>query len=115
MGWTELIVIGAEGGSITLYGLEITPNKWVYSLERDETTLQDFLNNEDVEMLEQNLFHKTNVVESWEKAIKLLGQYPWFHLSPRYVHPDFRKKVWEIIQQKRPESMNRWERRLFPK
>jgi hypothetical protein len=87
----EVIVeIGAEGGSITLFGVR-SPRGWLYSISVDE--LID----------EERSQHDSNVVGSWKAALGLLDQHPWHLLSPQHVHPEFRRQVLAAVR-KRFES-----------
>jgi hypothetical protein len=91
----EVIVeIGAEGGSITLFGVR-SPRGWLYSRSVDDWT-PELIDEERIE-------HDSNVVDSWEAALGLLDQYPWHLLSPLNVHPEFRRQILVAVQ-KRFES-----------
>lgn len=89
MSKNELIIeLGAEGGGISLFGLKIH-GKWHFSRRVIDQT---------PEMLGEDwVVHQTEVVDSFESAIKLLDQYPWFHLKPMSVHPDFRQVVYDAM------------------
>src|SRR6266581_3169696 len=62
--WEVILQLGAEGGSVTLYGME-TERGW--------------------------LFYP--VVNSWEAAVALLDRYPWQRLCPLMIHPEFSERV----------------------
>jgi hypothetical protein len=91
----EVIVeIGAEGGSITLFGVR-SPQGWLYTRSVGDWT---------PELIdEERIQHDSNVVDSWEAALGLLDQYPWHRLSPLHVHPEFRRQILAAVQ-KRFES-----------
>ncbi len=75
---------GAEGGSITLFGVR-SPRGWLYSRSVDDWT-PELIDEERIE-------HDSNVVDSWEAALGLLDRYPWHLLSPLHVHPEFRRQI----------------------
>ena len=89
-----IVEIGADGGSITLFGVN-SPRGWLYSRSVGDWT---------PELIdEERIQHDSNVVDSWEAALGLLDQYPWHRLSPQRVHPEFRRQVLAAVQ-KRFES-----------
>src|SRR5262245_43693818 len=57
----------------------------------------------------------SEVVNSWEAALRLIDRYPWHKLSPLTVHPEFCERVWAAVQNRfgsdrRPEEDWRLER-----
>ena len=110
-----LIKIGAEGGSITLFGVTTADGSWHYwRSTHDETpTYLDPEEGGDV------IRHTSGWVDTWPEALVLLDRYPWARLSPMYVHPDFRSRVWEAVQERLEgedgsqvqRSLERWGKR----
>jgi hypothetical protein len=97
MGKNEIIVrVGAEGGDVTLYGVR-DGRRWLFSREViDQTPLM---------IDESAIEHSSETVTTWRRALKLLDKYPWHHLYPLEVHPEFRERVMaEVI--KRFEAEN---------
>jgi hypothetical protein len=99
-----IIEVGAEGGSITLYGLP-TDQGWVFSRKVIDQTPE--LIDEDWIKTNSDCFH------SWEAALKLLDRYPWPKLYPISVHPDFRERIWSAVQERldtdeKSEARSRW-------
>jgi hypothetical protein len=88
----EIIVeIGAEGGSITLFGVR-DGVKWRYHMSVADWT---------PELIDQErLQHDSDGAFSWEGALRLLDRYPWQALSRVRVHPEFRKKIWTAVQKR---------------
>jgi hypothetical protein len=82
-----IVKIGAEGGSITLFGTR-SQRGWAYSMSVDEC-IDDECSQ-----------HETNGVDSWEAALRLLDRYPWHRLSPLEVHPEFRTQIWAVVQRR---------------
>lgn len=41
--------------------------------------------------------HISEMVDSWENALKLLDKYPWQNLFPLVVHPEFRELVLKAV------------------
>jgi hypothetical protein len=107
MTWQCIVKVGAEGGSISLFGLLKPDGEWLYSLTRDERTLAG-LNVDELQYLS-----KTKVVEDWDSALRLLSRYPWVQLCPLEVHQAFRTLIWDAVtndEHARPSSMMMWER-----
>ncbi|MCP8969947.1 hypothetical protein [Ectobacillus ponti] len=104
--WEEIIVLGGEGGSITLYGLQKDGN-WLFCRERNESALASLLDEEDWHLLTS----QSECVGTWEEALALIEPY-WMFLSPMHVHPAFREKMWTEVQQRGQEVWKKrgWER-----
>ncbi len=87
----KIIAVGAEGGSITLFGWKDEKGVWYYLRETDERTLMDMMPEDDQKGL--CFYHNSESVTDWDEAIKLMNRYPWPCLYPLYVHPDFADQV----------------------
>jgi hypothetical protein len=103
MDGSEVIIeLGAEGGSITLYGNRAKQG-WIFIREVVDWT---------PELIdEERIQHRSVAVDSWEAALHLLDQYHWHKLSPTVVHADFRQPIWVAVQQRLRSSkfdLNRW-------
>jgi hypothetical protein len=101
-----IINLGAEGGSIALYGVR-TSRGWVFTMEVDDWT---------PELLDEEPLH-TNLasVETWPAALELLDKYHWSKFFPLFIHPEFRRKIWEAVQvrlpkkaETAPSTLNSW-------
>lgn len=89
---SELIVkVGAEGGSITLYGAR-TSTGWVFSRDvMDQTP----------ELLDEPwIEHSSPKVATWTAALELLDVYPWHMLRPLTIHEEFRGAVLEAVEER---------------
>jgi len=106
----KIIEVGAEGGGITLFGWKSEKGEWSFIRETDEHTLQDMMTKKDAEGLEFQ--SSSEVVNGWSGALKILSKYPWRHLYPLYVHPEFVDLVWQEIVSMEEESysLSYWER-----
>lgn len=93
---TELIVrVGAEGGDIALSGTA-TRTGWLFARKvRDQTPLL---------IGEPGVEHDSNVARTWADALRLMDEYPWHRLSPRFVHPEFRARVLVEINRRAAEG-----------
>ncbi|MBV9634432.1 MAG: hypothetical protein JOZ40_07355 [Methylobacteriaceae bacterium] len=92
-----ILEVGAEGGSITLYGVR-RDDRW--RLKRSVLTqTTDLLDVEDRASLQSYLEaqRESNEVDSREDALALMDRYPWAMLSPTRVHPEFRDNVWHAV------------------
>jgi hypothetical protein len=102
-----ILKLGAEGGTITLYGKE-NNGKWYFFLNTNESTLLDFVDDEE---LFQNLIRNSSIVEGLENGLSLLDEYPWEHLSPHKLHPLFADELILEVKKRRPnDNVRRWER-----
>lgn len=89
--WQQIIKIGAEGGSICLYGRKLENSEWQFLRETDESTVIDMLSDIDREGLES--CSKSDPVIGWRNAMEIIDRYPWPCLYPLYVHPEFSDAV----------------------
>src|SRR5262249_41906371 len=88
-----ILKLGAEGGSLTLYGFRIKEG-WSFTLGTYDCT--PVLIDEGPPM-----HRKSGVVDRWDAALKLLDQNPsWPKLHPISIHPDFKTKVWVAVQKR---------------
>jgi hypothetical protein len=90
-----ILDIGAEGGGVTLWGSRKPRSRhWVFWCELDDwtPTLLD----------EPAIRRRSEVANSWDGVIALLDKYcrHWMKLSPSPVHPDFREKIWGLVERR---------------
>ena len=87
-----ILQVGAEGGSLTLYGSR-TASGWQFSLSVNDSS--PLLLDEGDAAIQ----HTSSSVTTWADAIALLDTYPhWAEFYPLAVHPDFRKRVWKEVE-----------------
>lgn len=104
----EIIVdVGAEGGGLTLYGVR-KGRGWLYSRHLFDQTLSWA---EDGPVAE----HDSEVVSTWEAALKLLDKYKFHLFFPLQVHPEFQAKVLKAVVTRNKRDSNeygldRWQR-----
>ena len=91
--WEEIIILAAEGGRMTLWGLKRPDGSWIFSRKTNEAALADILEGEDLSSLVEQ---QSGIVCSWEQAKQLLGG-ALFYLYPRHVHPEFKSLVWTEV------------------
>jgi hypothetical protein len=101
-----ILEIGAEGGSITLYGIP-HDNKWRYFASVNE------LMCDEVDKLEYP--RDSGYVDSWHAALRLIDRYPWHRLYALTAHPQFKARIWTAVQRrfardKEPDhhALERW-------
>ena len=95
-----IIELGAEGGSLTLYGLR-TERGWSFSLNTSDWT-RELIDEEPIQK-------RSGVVDSWDAALGLLDRYRyWPELYPISIHPDFKQQVWEAVQKRRRNPDRPW-------
>lgn len=91
-----IVEVGAEGGSLTLYGMK-SPEGWQFRLESSEGGLLD---EEDMLDVPQRPW-----VGTWRSALKQLDSYPWTQLWPLSVHPEFQVKVLKALQTREKKGL----------
>jgi hypothetical protein len=107
-GPSEVILeVGAEGGSLTLYGAR-TPDGWRYSRRVLDQTMA-LLDLDDGEVIDE----ESAVVGSWSAALALLDKYPWHRLYPLEVHPEFRGRVMQAVVARVREDLDKDPERVF--
>lgn len=83
-----VLEVGAEGGSVTLFGVR-TENGWLFSRELiDQTTLM---------LDEPEIQHTSQFVDSWDAALALMDKYPWHKLFPVRVHTEFKTAILDAV------------------
>jgi hypothetical protein len=104
-----ILEVGAEGGSLTLYGAR-TSDGWRFSRRVIDQTMA-LLDLDDAGAVDE----LSAVVGSWPAALALMDRYPWHRLCPIEVHPEFRARVLEAVVARLrgdgeddPEPLRRW-------
>jgi hypothetical protein len=90
-----VLELGAEGGSIALYGFR-TEYGWLFTRETLDQTPELI----DEDRIETN----SACADTWEAALKLLDQYPWVELYPLSIHTEFRQQIWSAVQERLPND-----------
>lgn len=98
-----ILKLGAEGGSLTLYGL-LTKEGCSFTLGTYDCT---------PELIDEGpaIQRKSGVAHSWDAALELLDENrSWPKLFPKCIHPDFKTEIWAAVQQRlRPSAeLIRW-------
>ncbi len=102
-----ILKVGAEGGSLTIFGKRNAIGDWSFFSEKNEVALADLLAEEDRD--ESPALEYSDDVSSFDEALKLLERYPWFRFNPRKVHPDFLDRVLLEVKKRGGESeFERW-------
>ncbi len=106
-----ILEVGAEGGSLFLYGSKDTTGQWRFWTQTDESTFADALDKDDI-VAPECLVRASASVSSIQDALVLLDQYPWFCLTPLEVHPEFLLAIQEEVRKRgTPEEIMRWNRK----
>lgn len=90
-----IVEVGAEGGSLTLYGIQ-SPDGWQFRAETNEAALDDG----DTPDLPARPW-----VATWRSALKQLDAYPWTQLYPLKVHPEFSDRVFKALQTRKKKGL----------
>lgn len=88
-GYEVIVEVGAEGGSVTLYGIR-SRGEWVFSRH----TIDQFAEAVDKPLKPMD----SHTTTSWSEALALLDSYPWHRLFPLQVHPEFRGVVFDAVK-----------------
>jgi hypothetical protein len=79
--------------------------------ERNEAAICDLMSEEDRERI--TAVCQTHCMHSFEEALLLLGEYPWFKLDPMEIHPELYNKISaEVKRLGGARAVNRWEQQL---
>jgi hypothetical protein len=85
---TNLLLAGIEGGGIALYGMRLADG-WRFQAEYVDQTGT---------MIDLPEIRDTSAWTSdWDEALRHLDARGWQRFPAVYVHPEFRRRVWEAI------------------
>lgn len=92
-----IVRIGAEGGSITLFGYEVSHGDWRFCRAVNDQTPTILPESDGGGSA---IKHSSQWVNTWDEGLALLDRYPWARLRGLEVHPDFRKRVWAAVTER---------------
>ena len=85
---TNLLLAGIEGGGIALYGMRLADG-WRFQAEYVDQTGT---------MIDEPEIRDTSAwTGDWDEALRYLDARGWQRFPAVYVHPEFRRRVWEAI------------------
>lgn len=103
-----ILHMAAEGGGLTLYGCRVG-DRWQFS--------RDMMDHTPELIDEATIQHTSEVVATWQEALTLLDEYPWYMLTPTKVHLEFGRIIYnaalERLQGQRfdnPNRLRQWQR-----
>lgn len=92
-----ILKIGAEGGSITLFGRRLDEHLWIFSLQSSDCSDDEVLTAD----ADSYAGQKTSEVSSWAEAVNLLNRYPsWYLFYPLIIHPDFKEHIFDEVKKR---------------
>jgi hypothetical protein len=109
----ELVLsVGAEGGSIAVYGDQSVAGHPRYRVVLVDQT-PTFLNDEDGGVA---IRWDSGFLPTWQAASEALARWPWPNLHVLYVHPSVAAEVWSAVQDYvaqsdcpvRPQTLDDW-------
>ncbi|MEH7226663.1 NAD-dependent deacylase [Bacillus sp. JJ1566] len=129
--WQLILSLGAEGGTIKLFGKEQTLGEWVFKIgvnemdydDVDDKSIQQENSAENTRKLTPTNNKSIEQANSLTKALQFLDQFPWPMLSVQEVHPAFQKRIWKAFKVRYKQSyknklsnyrLNQWLRKCFP-
>jgi len=83
-----VLIVGAEGGGITLRGRE-SADGWEFRI--------DYVDQTPLMVDEPEIRHATGWTRDWNEVLAYLDRKGWRHLRPVMVAPEFRGRIWEAI------------------
>ena len=106
-----VLQVGAEGGDLRIIRARDADDQWRFLVLRDETALEDLLDEEDREGL---LFRdKSGELISFNAALKILNRYPWHRLLPLKIHPEYTEAIMsEVSRRGGAREERRWRSEL---
>lgn len=89
-----ILELGAEGGSITLFGIKNAEGEWEFVFETNEVALFDLLSEEDCIGMGSPI-SRFPLMSAWSEALEFLNsRYKnWYKLRPITVHPEFKDHI----------------------
>jgi hypothetical protein len=102
-----IVKVGVELGSIALHGMQ-AERGWKFVRE---------VNDQTPDLLDEEPIHtKSETVDTWAAALKLLDKYPWATFYPVFVDPDFKREIWDAVTERLKDdsetSRSEWEHPL---
>jgi len=110
-----IVLAGAEGGGVTLYG-ERTDVGWRFTCDFVDQTPYMLADDED----QREIRRVSKTVERWDDALAMLDEQGWLRLDAIRVHPEFRQQVWKAVVErlgvdhKNARKLERWRERCDP-
>lgn len=98
-----ILLVGAAGGSITLFGFQ-TQGHWHFTRKVIDQT-PDLIANDWIA-------HSTDAVNTFDEALELINEYPWQKLCPLEVHSEFRARVYKEVLTRYAVEGDKFRRRL---
>lgn len=89
-----ILKLGAEGGSITLFGIKNAEDEWEFTFETNQVVLFDLLLEEGRIGMGSPISRFPPVI-AWSEALEFLNsryEY-WYKLWPITVHPEFKDRI----------------------
>jgi hypothetical protein len=106
-----ILEVGAEGGSLTLFGSRDAAGHWRFWTKTDETTMNDLLDEEDLRGV-GSLVSESESASSLPEALDQLDRFPWHRLTPLKIHPEFRLAILDEVRKRAtPEEVESWNSR----
>ena len=103
-----------EGGSISVTRTRSEADTWQFYVTNDESGWLEGLTDE-FPPGEGYGINESEPVATFDEALRLLDEHPWYEMRPDLVHPDFRAAVWTAVLERRMAPKReriRWQSRL---
>lgn len=80
-----ILKIGGEGGTLIIQRFRASDGAWKFIFTTDESTMADFLDEED----QIDLVKKYPQVDTFEEALQIMNKYPWHKLHVITLHQEY--------------------------
>jgi hypothetical protein len=97
-----LLSIGAEGGSIAVYGTLPIAAMGAFKVGIVDHTPTFLDESEGGRVIRRD----SGWLSTWRDALQALDRYPWRNLHPLYVHPRCKAAVWEAVERGTPTAVS---------
>lgn len=106
-----ILKIGAEGGSITLYGFLSDHGFQLFSIDTYDCSDDEAEHEASSDI---NQISDQNSASSWPDAFNLIKRYPsWYRLHPMVLHPDFESRILDEVRNCGGDAaLKRWQEAL---
>lgn len=106
-----ILKIGAEGGSITLYGFRSDHGFQLFSIDTYDCSDDEAEHEASSDI---NQISDQNSASSWPDALNLIRRYPsWYRLHPMVLHPDFESRILDEVRNCGGDAaLKRWQEAL---
>lgn len=94
-----ILEVGAEGGTLTLFGSRSADGQWRFWTHTNESNYRELLDEADLRG-SGSLVNTSESVSSLIEALALLERHQWHRMMPLQIHPEFRTAILSEAQKR---------------